>query len=99
MAKFDLVRYHVLNSIRAAIAESNGYQEEADRLRSQANLRLVIMSEEELQELSRMLSFLPSRPQEAVYTEIKAAIEDHKNTVDQWLGAFGVTCHVPEAVD
>ncbi|PIU56301.1 MAG: hypothetical protein COS88_03015 [Chloroflexi bacterium CG07_land_8_20_14_0_80_51_10] len=90
MGNFNLVRYHVLSSIRAAMAESNGYEEEAERLRAQANLRLMVMSEEELRELARMLSFLPSRPPEAAYDEIKQAIEDHKQTADEWIGALGV---------
>ncbi|MDD5092845.1 MAG: hypothetical protein PHV74_00480 [Dehalococcoidia bacterium] len=90
MANFNLVRYHILSSIRAAMAESEGYEEEAKRLRSQANLRLMVMSEEELRELARMLSFLPSRPPEAVYEEIKRAIEDHKDTAAEWIGTFGV---------
>ena len=90
MGNFDLVRYHVLSSIRAAMAESNGYEEEAERLRAQANLRLMVMSEEELRELARMLSFLPSRPPGAVYEEIKQAIADHKQTADEWIGAFGI---------
>ena len=90
MANFDLVRHHVLNSIRASITESNGYQEEADRLRAQANLRLMLMSEEELRELARMLSFLPSRPPEVVYDEIVLAIEDHKRTAHEWIGELGV---------
>ncbi len=90
MASFDLVRYHILSSIRAAMAESNGYQEEADRLRSQANLRLMVMTEEELRELARMLSFLPTRPPEAVYEEIKRIIEEHKAGAADWIGTFGV---------
>ena len=72
------------------MAESNGYQEEADRLRSQSNLRLMVMSDEELRELARMLSFLPSRPQEAVYDEIKKAIEEHREAAAGWIGTFGV---------
>ena len=67
MDKFELVRYHILSSIRAAMVQASGYEEEAERLRAQANLRLMIMSEEELQELARMLSFLPSRPTEAAF--------------------------------
>ena len=61
MAGFDLVRYHVLSSIRASIAESNGYEEEAERMRAQGNLRLMVMSDDELKELARMLSLLRAR--------------------------------------
>lgn len=90
MANFGLVRYHVLSSIRASIAESNGYQEEADRMRAQGNLRLMVMSEEELRELARMLSFLPSRPAEVVYQELKQVIEEQKRIANEWVGNFGV---------
>lgn len=93
MASYGLVRYHVLSSIRASIAESNGYQEEADRLRAQGNLRLMIMSEEELKELARMLSYLPSRPADVVYEELKKVIQDQKDAADEWVGAFGVVPH------
>ncbi len=91
MAEFDLVRYHVLSSIRASIAEANGYEEKADKMRSQGNLRLMLMSEEELRELARMLSYLPTRPAEAVYQELKQVIEEQKNSASDWIGAFGVT--------
>ncbi len=90
MASFDLVRYHVLSSIRASVAESNGYPEEAEKMRAQGNLRLMLMSEEELRELARMLSYLPSRPTEIVYNELKQAIADHKESSDNWIGEFGV---------
>ncbi|MBT4510671.1 MAG: hypothetical protein HOC20_00485 [Chloroflexi bacterium] len=90
MAGFDLVRYHVLSSIRASIAESNGYGEEAERMRAQGNLRLMVMSDDELRELARMLSYLPSRPTETVYDELKQVIEDQKDTANEWIGAFGV---------
>ena len=93
MAKFTLVKYHVLSAIRAAMAESDGYKEEADKLRAQGNLRLMLMTEEELRELARMLSYLPSRPAEVVYDEIKAAIEDQKAMSADWIGSFGVDPH------
>ncbi len=91
MASFDLVRYHVLSSIRASVAESNGYPEEAEKMRAQGNLRLMLMSEEELRELARMLSYLPSRPTEIVYNELKQVIEEHKESANSWVGEFGIT--------
>ena len=91
MANFDLVRYHVLSSIRASVAEANGYPEEAEKMRAQGNLRLMLMSEDELRELARMLSYLPSRPMETVYDELKQVIADHKTTADNWIGEFGIT--------
>ena len=91
MGNHDLVRYHVLSSIRAAVVESEGYIEEAAKMRAQGNLRLMVMSDDELRELARMLSYLPSRPVEDVYNELKQAREDHKNAANKWVGAFGIT--------
>lgn len=93
MSNFGLVRYHVLSSIRASIAEANGFQQEADKMRAQGNLRLMVMSEEELRELARMLSFLPSRPADNVYQELKNVIEEQKVAADEWVVAFGITPH------
>ncbi|MDY6912672.1 MAG: hypothetical protein SVM79_09970 [Chloroflexota bacterium] len=91
MANLDIVRYHVLSSIRAAVMESDGYIEEAQRMRAQGNLRLMLMSEEQLRELARMLSYLPSRPIDTVYNELRQVITEYENTTDQWIGSFGVT--------
>jgi len=91
MANFDLVRFHVLSSIKASVAESNGYIEEAEKMRAQGNMRLMLMSEEELRELARMLSYLPSRPSETVYEELKKVIADHRESAREWIGEFGVT--------
>jgi hypothetical protein len=90
MSQFNLVRYHVLSGVRAAVAQSTGDEVQEKRLQSQAKLRLCIMSEEELRELARMLSFLPSRPSEDVYQSIQEAKADHMATVDQWVESFGV---------
>ena len=90
MANFDLVRYHVLSSIKASVAESNGYLDESEKMRAQGNLRLMLMSEEELRELARMLSYLPSRPAETVYDELKQVIEEHRYSAGEWIGELGV---------
>ena len=90
MADYELVRYHILSSIRASVAESNGYSEEADKMRAQGNLRLMIMTDDELRELARMLSYLPSRPKETVYEELKHSIEEQKACAAGWIGTFGV---------
>ena len=88
MKKFDLVRYHILSTICAGIAEANGYKEEAGKMRAQGNLRLVIMSEEELQELARVLSSHPSRPVGDVYDELLGVVEEQRRTAFRWLGAL-----------
>ena len=88
MKKFDLVRYHILSTICAGIAESNGYKEEAGKMRAQGNLRLLVMSEEELYELARMLACPPSRPIDIIYGELIETIEEHKKTAGQWIWEF-----------
>ncbi len=86
MGNFNLVKYHVQGSIRAAIAESSGNKDLANRLRAQGNLRLVIMSDEELLELATMLSYLPARPPETVYEELKEVAKEQTRTAYKWIG-------------
>ncbi|MFO8100877.1 MAG: hypothetical protein R6U37_01720 [Dehalococcoidia bacterium] len=85
MESFDLVRYHVQSAIRAAMAESNGLKEEATRLRAQGNLRLMVMSDEELWELARMLSHPPARTVDSVYWELIDSIEERRKTASEWM--------------
>ncbi|MDY6911172.1 MAG: hypothetical protein SVM79_02275 [Chloroflexota bacterium] len=93
MGNFGLVKHHIQSSIRTAIAESHGYDEDADRLRAQGYLRLMIMSDEELRELAQMLSHLPTRPADIVYGELKQVIADQEKDSNEWIGEFGVTPH------
>lgn len=86
MGVSNLVQYHIESSINAAIAEASGYREEAERLRAQGSLRLVVMSDGELRELAQMLSYYPSRPPEVVYFELKAAVAEQVRTARQWVG-------------
>ena len=88
MGNFDLVRYHVQSSIRAAIAEFSGYNEEAEKLRAQGNLRLISMSEQELWELATILAHHPARPADVVYDELLEVIEEQKKTAYQWIGSL-----------
>ncbi len=88
MDNFNLVRYHVRCSIRAAIAETHGIKEEAERLRAQGNLRLIIMSDDELRELARILSSHPSRPAGDVYDELLSVVEEQRRTAFRWIGAL-----------
>ena len=88
MENFDLVRYHLQCAIRAALAESNGCRSEAERLRAQGNLRLMVMSDAELWELARLLSHPPARSVEAVYEELTEVIEDRRKTASEWMEAL-----------
>ncbi len=88
MENFNLVKYHVQSAIRAALAESNGLKEEAKRLRAQGNLRLMVMSDAELWELSQMLSHPPARTVESVYRELIESIEERRKTASEWMEAL-----------
>ncbi len=90
MENFGLVRYHVQCAIRAALAESNGWKKEAERLRAQGNLRLMVMSEAELWELARLLSHPPARSVETVYEELIEVIENRRKTAGEWMEALVV---------
>jgi|GEM_PF-775142 hypothetical protein len=57
-------------------------------IRAQGNLRLVIMTDEELKELARILSSKPSRPVEVVHRELKAIAKEQRRTAFRWIGAL-----------
>ncbi len=84
----DLVRYHIQCSIYAAMAESNGFAEEAERLRAQGNLRLMVMSEAELWQLAETFESIPSRPAEALFAEYKQQIAEQKKNSDDWVDSI-----------
>lgn len=86
----ELVKQHIFGMVRAGMAESSGFEEEADRLRSQGYLRLMVMSDEELRELSQMLMCVPVRPPDVIYQELKQVIEDQKAACNEWLAGLGV---------
>ena len=86
----DLVKYHIMSSARAAMAEADGFEEEAAKLRAQGNLRLMLMSEDELRALAELLSFPPLRSAEDVYAEIKLAIAENELAADQWVGSLSI---------
>ncbi len=88
MENFNLVRYHVQSAIRAALAESNGFKEEATRLRAQGNLRLMVMSDAEIRELARMLSHPPARTVNSVYRELIDSIEERRKTASEWMDSL-----------
>lgn len=90
MINSELVRYHVRCAVRAGMAEASGFKELADRLRAQGNLRLMIMSDDELRELSRILTHIPTRPTEVVYQELKQVVDEQSKACDEWLSALGV---------
>lgn len=89
MAKTELVRHHIRSQVRAAMAESNGFVDEADRLRALGNLRLIVMSTDELWQLAESLAHLPSRPAATVLAELHQGIKDRKQNAKEWIDLVG----------
>ena len=81
----DFARYHIQQAIRAALAESNEDYENAEHLRAQGNLRLMVMGEEELRDVALLLSHPPTRYPEDVYQELKCVIEERRGNTGAWL--------------
>jgi len=79
-----LVDYHIWSSLRAAMAETYGYDEAANRLRAQSKLRLLLI----LGELATMLSVLLSKHPSLVYEDIQKEIRLHRETAGDWVGAL-----------
>ena len=85
MARQDFVKYHLRQTLQAAIAELDGDKDLSRRLHAEAKLRLMCISDEELWELAKLTSSPPERPVELVYKGIKQAIEEHRATASEWI--------------
>lgn len=84
------VEQHIVDCLRAAVVEANGEEDKATRLRAQAKLRLVCMTDDEIWELAKRTSFPPKRAPEDSYHDIKQTIADYRATSEQWLNkSFG----------
>ena len=79
------VEEHIVDCLRAAIVEANGDKERAARLRAQAKLRLILMSDAEVWELAKRTSSPPKRSVLEAYRDIKATIVEYKATAEEWL--------------
>ncbi len=95
MKDIAFVHHHLLDSLRAAIAEANGCDDEASRLRSQAKLRLMSMSERDIWELAGVTANYPDRPVEQIYSEIQEAIALHRAAAHEWLPDISGVVYLP----
>ncbi|MBT4511440.1 MAG: hypothetical protein HOC20_04425 [Chloroflexi bacterium] len=95
MKDITFVHHHLVDSLRAAIAEANGCDDEASRLRSQAKLRLMSMSERDIWELAGATATYPDRPVEQIYSEIQEAITLHRDTAHEWLPDISGVAYLP----
>lgn len=82
----DFVRHHVVWALRAGVADADGDEDLSRRLHAQTRLRLISMSDEELWQLTKLISSPPERPVELVYEKFKQAIEEWKATASEWVG-------------
>jgi len=73
----DLVSYHIQQSQKANIANYNNHPYDASKLRAQGNLRLVIMSDTELQQLATLLNLS--------YSDISDVVTSLIDTSDIWV--------------
>lgn len=76
---------HILASLLAGVSEAAGSEDAARRLRAQARLRLITMSEADRWELARLLADRGKRPVERVFQDLQDAIADHCEDADEWL--------------
>ncbi len=85
MENAQFVERHIIDCVRAAVVEAKGEKERAARLRAQAKLRLVCMTDEEVWELAKKTCFPPKRTVEDAYQDIKTTVSEYKATASDWL--------------
>lgn len=81
----SFVVYHIREAIVEALAGLTGNESLYRRMRARSRLRLITMSEVELQELSQLVSQYTHRDSEIVYKKLKEIIAESKRTADDWL--------------
>ena len=89
MKKRSFVDHHIIEAVRGSLAEADGNENLSRRLRAETRLRLIAMSNEELWELAKLISYPPARPVELVYRQIKQTIQAHKASGQSWVNDLG----------
>ena len=84
MVTGDVVKYHILEALRAGVVEVSGDKDLAHSLRAETKMRLISMSEEELWELARV-TCPPHKTFEQVYAGFKEAIDKLKISAKEWM--------------
>ena len=79
----DVVMFHLREVLQAGLAEHDG-DLVSRRLRAEAKIRLITMSEEELWELTR-ITCPPDKTFEQVYENYKMEIEKLKESSGEWM--------------
>ena len=76
---------HLREALVSALTEADGNETLSRHLHARAKLRLITMSDEELQELAKLVACPPERPVEMVYQGLKGEIEELKQTANEWM--------------
>lgn len=79
------VIHYIRQALNRAIAEADGDETLSRRLAVQNRLRLITMSDEELQELTLLVSRYTNRPAEKIFRELKDKTSELKQTSAVWL--------------
>jgi len=80
----QVIRYHLLQGLLASIAEMNGDEVRAQRLRAEMRYRLINMSDDELWELAR-LTRRPEESLDSAYHRFKQVVEECRATASEWM--------------
>jgi len=91
MTEKNVARYHLLKALQGAVAEAEGNEALSRRLRAEAKLRLIGMSDEELWELAKWTSHPQGRPVDVVYQDHKRTIDELKATAAEWMNDLSQT--------
>lgn len=84
MINRDFVKYHLHQALHGAVAEENGDEDLARRLRAEVKLRLIDMSDEEIRELAKQTS--PREwSVEVAYERYKQAAKELRATASEWV--------------
>jgi len=85
VAKQDFIKYHLIEALHGAVAESNDDEDLSRRLHAETKLRLMGMSDEELWELAKLTADPPLRPIELAYKGFKRRVEELRTTASEWM--------------
>ena len=81
----DIIDHHSIECFRAALLNANGCHAASKRKRAQGKLRLLVMSDGELQELAKRISCTSEKTPEIIEAELCGEIDEIKRTAGEWL--------------
>ena len=81
----DIIDYHSIECYRAALLNANGCHAASRRKRAQGMLRLMVMSDGEIQEMAKRISRISEKTPEIIEAELCGKIDEIKRTAGDWL--------------